>query len=390
MKAKTKAQALSIGVVILAGLALGACDKKAAAPAAGGAPAQTKAPEVMVAVNDTACEPSSLTVPAGKTTFVITNNSSRALEWEILKGVLVVDERENIAPSFKDKLTTNLAAGEYEMTCGLLSNARGKLVVTPNANAEAGPSSDVLAPLAQPIADYKAYVQGETKALLAQTAAFVAAVKANDLKKAQALYAPTRAHYERIEPIADMFSDLDGSIDSRADAHKQKEKDPEFTGFHRLEYDLFSLKTTKNSGKIADKLLEDVKALSAKIDGLNFPPHKVVGGAGDLIEEVAKNKISGEEDRYSGTDLSDFSANIDGSKKIVDLLRPLIEKKDANLLKAVDANFADVDKVLNKYHKGDVWANYKALSDADRKALQAPITALAEDLSKLRGLLGLN
>lgn len=52
---------------------------------------------------------------------------------------------------------------------------------------------------------------------------------------ARKLYAPTRQHYERIEPIAELFSDLDGSIDAREDDFEQKAADPKFTGFHRLE-----------------------------------------------------------------------------------------------------------------------------------------------------------
>lgn len=52
----------------------------------------------------------------------------------------------------------------------------------------------------------------------------------------------------------------------------------------------------------------------------------MVGGAAGLIEEVAASKISGEEDRYSHTDLWDFRANVEGSQKIVDLLRPQLQK----------------------------------------------------------------
>lgn len=66
---------------------------------------------------------------------------------------------------------------------------------------------------------------------------------------------------------------------------------------------------------------------------------KVVGGAAGLIEEVAASKISGEEDRYSHTDLWDFQANVEGSQKIVDLLRPQLQKANPELLAKVDANF---------------------------------------------------
>ena len=148
--------------------------------------------------------------------------------------------------------------------------------------------------------------------------------------------------------------------------------------------------STKGIDTVADKLEEDVKTLKKEIDLLSFPPSKVVGGAAALIEEVAGSKISGEEDRYSHTDLSDFQANVDGSKKIVDLFRPMIAEKDKALLEKVDANFKQVNDLLAKYKKGNGFETYDKLTEADRKALQAPINALAEDLAKLRGILGLN
>lgn len=379
-----------LSIALIATLLMSACNQQESLPTTTSTSSTTKMnPDVVVAVTDTACEPNSLSIPAGKTTFIITNKSNRALEWEILKGVMIVDERENIAPSFNTKLTTVLEAGEYEITCGLLSNPRGKLIVTPNGNVPVINTASI-EQLATPISEYKKYVLTETKYLVNETEKFVNAVNAGDLNKAKALYAPTRAHYERIEPIAELFVDLDSAIDARADAFKKQEKDPEFMGFHRLEYTLFALNSTKGTKEIADKLLIDVKALEKQITELNFPANKVVGGAAVLIEEIAAGKISGEEERYSHTDLSDFDANIAGSKIIVDLLRPLLEKADSVLLKKVDDNFTAVDNILSKYRQGDTWASYDKLSTADRNALKAPITTLAEDLALLRGLLGLN
>ena len=243
--------------------------------------------------------------------------------------------------------------------------------------------------LVQPIADYKAYVSVEVDKLAVETAKFAAAVKAGDLAAAQALYAPTRVHYERVEPIAELFSDLDGSLDSRADDHEKKELDPGFTGFHRIEYGLFDQKSTDGLQPFADKLVADVAELKRRIAGLTVPPDKMVGGAAALIEEVAATKISGEEDRYSHADLWDFQANIDGAKKIVELLRPLIQKADKPLGDKIDGNFQTVDALLAKYRRADgSFEAYDKLSEADRTALKGPVTALAEDLAKLRGTLG--
>ena len=347
-------------------------------------------PQVSVSVSDKQCEPMTLSVKAGKTQFLIKNNSQKALEWEILKGVMVVEERENIAPGFSQKLTANLEAGEYEMTCGLLSNPKGRLIVEASGAATLDKSAGDLMQLAGPIGDYKTYVTQEVSQLVIRTQAFTDAVKAGEVEKARALFAPTRQHYERIEPIAELFSDLDGSIDAREDDYEQKANDPKFTGFHRLEKALFADNSTRGMEGYADQLNQDVLDLQTRISELAFPPAKVVGGAAGLIEEVASSKISGEEDRYSRTDLWDFQANVDGAQKIVDLLRPMVEKANPPLLTKIDGNFKKVDVILAKYRTPSGFESYEKLTSADRNALKGPITSLAEDLSLLRGTLGLN
>ena len=93
-----------------------------------------------VTVTAQACEPMEITVPAGQRVFKITNESDRPVEWEILDGVMVVAERENIVPGLHQTLRVRLAPGDYAMTCGLLTNPRGVLHVVESAEwtAQAG------------------------------------------------------------------------------------------------------------------------------------------------------------------------------------------------------------------------------------------------------------
>ena len=245
--------------------------------------------------------------------------------------------------------------------------------------------------LVAPIADYKIYVAENVRKLATDTRAFTAAVKAGDIEKAKKLYAPTRTSYEKIEPIAELFSDLDSAIDSRADDHEKAEKDPAFGGFHRIEYALWVQKSTKDVNKTADKLLADVLELQKRLVALTFPPEKVVGGAAVLMEEVAATKISGEENRYSHTDLWDFQANFEGAYKIVELLRPLVARENKAFSDKTDGNFKAVFDTLTKYRMADGgFDTYSKLSERDRKLLAGRVNTLAEDLSKLRGMLGLN
>jgi iron uptake system component EfeO len=345
---------------------------------------------VAITITGKGCEPNAVTVPEGKSTFKIKNVSARVLEWEILDGVMVVEERENIVPGFVMTLTATLKAGQYQMTCGLLSNPKGTITVTATgttaAKAEPGASD-----LAGPLTEYKAYVTKEVGDLVTQTKSFTDAVKAGKLQDAQSLYASTRQHYERIEPVAELFSDLDKSIDARADDFEKKENDPAFGGFHRIEKALYAEKTTAGMEPVADRLMHDVQELQSRIAGLDIPPNKMVGGAAALIEEVAATKISGEEERYSGMDLWDFQANVDGAQKIFDLLHPLIVAKNPKLDARIQGNFNKVDGLLALYrNKERQMSNYDKLSPRDRNALKGAITALAEDLSQLRGTLGLD
>jgi iron uptake system component EfeO len=367
--------------VSLAGLTL--CGQGIAA-------AQDASQPVAITITAKGCEPNAVTLPEGKTTFRIKNASARALEWEILDGVMVIEERENIVPGFVQTLTATLKAGQYQMTCGLLSNPKGTITVTgggtTTAKAEPGGSD-----LAGPLAEYKAYVAKEVGDLVTKTKGFTDAVKAGQLQEAQSLYAPTRQHFERIEPVAELFNDLDKSIDARAEDFEKKENDPAFRGFHRIEKALFAEKTTVGMEPVADRLMHDVLELQGRIGDLAIPPNKMVGGAAALIEEVAATKISGEEERYSGTDLWDFQANVDGAQKIFDLLRPLITARNPKLDARIQANFTKVDGLLALYRDKDrQMTNYDKLSPKDRNALKGAITALAEDLSQLRGTLALD
>lgn len=245
--------------------------------------------------------------------------------------------------------------------------------------------------LVAPISEYKIYVSQNVEDLVNDTKSFTDAVKAGKIDQAKALFAPTRMHYERIEPVAELFSDLDASIDSRVDDHEQAEKDPGFTGFHRIEYALWEQNSTDGMAPFADRLMADVNELATRLNTLTFPPEKVVGGAAVLMEEVAATKISGEEDRYSHTDLWDFQANFEGAHKIVELLQPLIEREDQAFADKTEKNFKTVFDTLAKYKTEDGgFKSYSDLSDADRKLLAGRVNVLAEDLSKLRGMMGLN
>ena len=246
--------------------------------------AQQQAPKeegdvVTVTIEDKVCKPNEITVPAGRTTFRIVNNSDRALEWEILDGIMVVEERENIAPGFAQTMRVKLRPGDYDITCGLLSNPRGKLHVMPSADSEAEAARPSAVNFLGALAEYRFYMVSQTSQLQDATEQLVAAIKAGNLKEAQALYAPAHQFYKRIEPMAEMFADLDQRINGRADYFEKREADPAFLGFHRLEYTLFGQPTPdlKALAPIADELQADLGKLKERLSALDIKPERLHG-----------------------------------------------------------------------------------------------------------------
>ncbi|NBE81580.1 iron uptake system protein EfeO [Micromonospora rubida] len=334
---------------------------------------------ITVKANDTTCEVGRTDLPAGQTSFKVTNSGAKVTEFYIYAaGDRVMGEVENIAPGLSRELRVELPAGTYETACkpGMIGKGiRGALKVSGTA-ATVAPD----AALAEATASYQRYVNSQTAALLTKTEEFVAAVKAGDVAKAKALYPVARTYWERIEPVAESFGDLDPKIDGREEVI---EEGMEFTGFHRIEKDLWTTGDISKDGPIADQLLVDVKAIVAKANAEKLTPLQLANGAKALLDEVASGKITGEEERYSHTDLWDFNANLEGSKAAIASLRPALEQRSPELVAQLDKEFANVETALGKHRDGDGWKLHTALSKADLKELSDSINALAEPISKV-------
>jgi iron uptake system component EfeO len=239
------------------------------------------------------------------------------------------------------------------------------------------------------VADYKAWVVAEVDGLVADTQKFTDAVRAGDVAEAKKQYAPSRVRWERIEPIAGLVEEIDGAVDARVDDFEGV-TDPEFTGWHRLEYHLWEKNSTAGTKAFADGLDKDIATLDQQIGQIEFPPAAVALGPAELIEEVSEGKITGEEDRYSRTDLWDFDANVDGSRKLFELLTPALQAKDAALTSEIAAGFAAVDKSLAEYANADgSFDPYTALTAEDKTRMQAELADLSEKLARIPGTLGL-
>jgi iron uptake system component EfeO len=234
------------------------------------------------------------------------------------------------------------------------------------------------------IDQYRTYVIQQCDEFVKQTESFTNAVKEDKIDEAKALYAPARMYYERIEPIAEALGDLDPNIDAR-----ENDVDAaDWRGFHKLEKALWQDNTTKDMTEVADQLLKDAQLLRAKVETVEIDANLLVTGAVELLNEVSSSKVTGEEERYSHTDLYDFVANVEGAQKIYELLKPELAKKDADLEKTIGERFAALQAELAPFKSGDGYVSYEELKEDEVRKLSQNLDALAEPLSNMGTILG--
>ncbi|WP_435831105.1 iron uptake system protein EfeO [Nocardia salmonicida] len=367
---------VSIAVVATASVLLASCTSKS----------DSNAGDIEVTADDSTCALSRDSTETGTVTFQVTNNGTKVTEFYVYGvGERVIGEVENIGPGLTRKLIVPVSdPGSYQAACkpGMIGDGiRQNFTVTGAAQTR-----DQTGKLADAAAGYKRYLTSQAAALQDTAKGFVASIKAGKIDEAKAQYPRTRTYYERIEPVAESFPDnLDPRLDLREADLAGGDK---WTGFHRLEKDLWAQGLQPDTNQIADQLLADLDELVAGINAADFTvdPLQVAGGAQTLLDEIARTKITGEEDLFSHTDLWDFQANVDGSQAALASLRPILDERNAELGKQIDRRFTELDAELAKYRRGDGQVSYDTVTEEQRVELARRIDALSAVVSQVQGV----
>ncbi len=345
---------------------------------------------IQVSSSENECTLSGDSGQSGHLTFSVANDGNEVTEFYLLAedGLRIIGEVENIGPGLSRDLVVTAPAGEYLTACkpGMVGDGIQAPFTVEESGKALAVDEDRQQLLDTGTEQYAAYVKDQTEQLLTKTRGFAEAFAAGDEKVARGMYAPTRMHWERIEPVAESFGDLDPKLDLR---EADLEPGTAWTGWHRAEKDLFPPKqgytamTAAERQKIANQMVTDTEDLYNRTRDITFTADKLGNGAKELLDEVATGKVTGEEEIWSHTDLWDFQANVDGARIAFEDLRPALEDGDPELAKELHSRFNELQDELDKHRKGDGFALYTDLSNAEIRALSGKVDALGEPLSRL-------
>ena len=393
MKLKMKGgAAFAVAGIIAASIGMAGCTSNDTSTSSDAASSNSEA--ITVTIDDSSCAVSTDTAQSGIVTFEVTNNGTAVNEFEILAEdqLQIVTERENLTPGTTTEVTVTLEPGNYYTASK--TNMVGALVdPTPFTVEDSGVaievSDDEQALRDEAVSNYTAYIKDQAGQLITATDEFCEAYLSGDTDKAKELYPVARSYYERIEPTAESFGDIDPNLDEReADCSEDGISAEDWTGWHAIEKDLFSDGNYDDSKKqaLVDSLKSDTQALYDLVysDDFSVSLDDISNGAISLMEEVATSKITGEEEVFSGTDLYDFQANVEGAKVAYGNVKDLLELKNPDLESEIDTAFEDVENELAQYGSiDDGYCNYNDLTDEQVKTLSDKVDTLRGALADL-------
>ncbi|WP_421740546.1 iron uptake system protein EfeO [Cellulomonas sp.] len=346
-----------------------------------------------------ACDVSATEADSGTLRFSVSNEGDDVTEFYLLgdDGLRVISEVENVGPGLTRDLVVQVKPGSYFTACkpGMVGDGIRAEFTVNDSGVEVGPTGDTADQLAAAEASYVAYVKDQVGSLIAGTEAFAAAYTAGDDETAKSLYADTRAHWERVEPVAESFGDLDPLLDLR---EADVEEGATWSGWHLIEKDLWQPAPDANGGITYVPLTPEQRNAAAAdlvtytqqlVDEVNaadftFEAFQIANGAKELLDEVATGKVTGEEEIWSHTDLWDFQANVDGARVGYEVLAEVVEAEDPDLAETLTTRFAEIDALLAEQGSLETgFTYYDQLTDAQVKDLAAAVDALSEPLSRL-------
>jgi iron uptake system component EfeO len=388
MRWRRRGAAAAIVAASLALVASGCASSGSGAKAGTGAAAAAgdKSSTVKIELTSQGCQPKPASVPAGAVEFDVSNSGAGAVtEAELRTSDLahILGEQENLTPGLSGGFSLTIRPGTYKINCPGASQAAWTFKVTGKA---AGPAWQNNPQLTSAVQGYSAYVKQNTTDLVTKTQAFCKAISAGNMNQAKQLYTPARMPYEKIEPVAEVWGGLDTSIDGRWENPVTVKS--QFTGFHRIEQMLWQDKSLNGAAAMCSQLVKNEQQLNTLVGSAQYNPLEMASGATDLINEAGTNKISGEEERYSNTDLPVFEANVQASMQVIDLLSPYLQAKAASTVSLIKQRHDAVESLLTKYkaspgYENTGYVDYSTVTKTDRKQLSAAVNALAEAMSKV-------
>ncbi|MCK7622554.1 FTR1 family protein [Streptomyces sp. RS10V-4] len=344
-----------------------------------------------IAVSEKECGKGFTAPKPGRQTFQMQNTGDKTSEVYLVDPAsnAVYGEIEGLAPGTTRDLVATIAGGSYAWRC---VPTGGKAVTSAAVRVSGGGGAKAVVPvseadLAAPLRAYKEYVDRGLGTLADQTQRLSDDLAGGDLDSARTDWLTAHRTYSSLGAAYGTFEDFDKKINGRADGLPDGVHDKDFSGFHRIEYGLWHGASADELSGPAQQLHENVVGLRKAFPTQDFDPGDLPLRAHEILENTLQFELTGDTDEGSGTNLATADANLTGTRELLDVLNPLITRRDPQLLATIGDDIDRLQKLLDGAHHDGTWTPVEKLDATTRQRLNGATGELLEHLAPVPDLL---
>ncbi|MGW5117692.1 iron uptake transporter permease EfeU [Streptomyces noursei] len=344
-----------------------------------------------IAVSEKECGKGFTAPKPGRQTFQMQNTGDKTSEVYLVDPGTnaVYGEIEGLAPGTTRDLVATIAGGSYAWRC---VPTGGKAVTSAAVRVSGGGGAKAVVPVAEqdlaaPLRAYKQYVDHGLATLTDQTQKLSDDLAGDDLDAARTDWLTAHRTYSSLGAAYGTFEDFDKKINGRADGLPGGVHDKDFTGFHRIEYGLWHGASAAELSGPAQQLHDDVVGLRKAFPTQAFDPGDLPLRTHEILENTLQFELTGDTDEGSGSNLATADANLAGTQELLNVLRPLIAKREPQLLASIESDIARMQKLLDDAHHDGTWTPVEKLDATTRQRLNGITGQLLEHLAPVPDLL---
>jgi iron uptake system EfeUOB component EfeO/EfeM len=247
-----------------------------------------------------------------------------------------------------------------------------------------------------PMSTYRnLYVVKELATVRADVSALAGAISTGNLAEAESDW--LTAHLAWLDIGQDdgaygCFGDLGGEIDGTAAGLVGGTASPQFTGFHKIELDLWGDENLTAAAAdtatlqqlmetlVAIPLATELPATDAGVAGWVLRPH-------EILEDALRDTLTGDDDYGSGTGLASITADVAAIKQLLGLLAPVLDPLAPDLVARANEQLDAVLAAIDQTEINGTWVAVKDLPSPARERVDAAVGAALETLAPIPDLL---
>jgi high-affinity iron transporter len=286
----------------------------------------------------------------------------------------------------------------------------GKASTAPPAAAEPSTSTSTNAagagrilpvqPIAlyKPLSEYTTYVDQRLRALHQQLRALHTAGLEHDLPAAEHDWLVSHTTWLEVgqdDAAYGAFGQLGQSIDGPPHGLHGTASSKKFTGFHKVEMDLWRHHDTAAATTDTAKLISLVDRLTVGAVAADLPVStnaldSWILRCHEILEDALRDVLSQSDDYGSNSDLLSLQADVAATGEMLGVLEPVIDRQAPNLVATATRQLRTIDRAISTAGGPRKERNLSSLPIRQRQALDSATSGALETLAPVSDLLFIN